>query len=230
MDIQDNAYNRHLAALASLPNYKLAADPKKLTTVQLIDKMVQIDDYVRTIYVRNDKPVDPNFPSLRTRLSMVLIFLSAVTLLYIPVLQKLLLLRPFVMLTRTTLKLILLGVKTSFRLVFVLFICHPMLVMLPVLVLHLTRMIHTSNIFIVKSGRLCTISYANPNPFCCRLFVHIYLLVCFLFWTNSFLGLIFSSDIGFISLPEYTVIANPYMHSRTTYPSLLFPLLMLFMQ
>ena len=51
MDIQDYAYNRHLAALASLPNYKLAADPKKLTTVQLIDKMVQIDDYVRTIYV-----------------------------------------------------------------------------------------------------------------------------------------------------------------------------------
>ena len=62
---------------------------------------------------------NPMMPSLRTHLSMVLIFLSAVTLLYIPVLQKLLLLRPFVMLTQTTLKLILLGVKTSFRLVFV---------------------------------------------------------------------------------------------------------------
>ena len=34
------------------------AEPANLTAIQLIDKMVQIEDHVRTIYVRNDKPAD----------------------------------------------------------------------------------------------------------------------------------------------------------------------------
>ena len=89
MEIRDFAYKRHLAGLASLPGHQPAADPTKLTAIQLIDKLVQIEDNVRTIYVCNDKPTDAKF---RTK-SLVLIFPLVVTLLYIPVLLKLLLLR-----------------------------------------------------------------------------------------------------------------------------------------
>ena len=131
-------------------------------------------------------------PSLRTK-SLVLIFLLAVTLLYIPVLLKLLLLRRIVMLTQTTLKSMLLSGRTSIRLVFAFFMCHPMLVVLPALVLHLTRRIHTPNIFIVKSGRLRKI-------------------------LDKFsLDLIFSRDLGLMPLPAFTAIDDPYMCSRTTY-------------
>ena len=58
MEIYDFAYKRHLACLASLPSFKPAADPTKLTAIQLIDKLGQIEDHVCTIYVCNDKPAD----------------------------------------------------------------------------------------------------------------------------------------------------------------------------
>ena len=159
MEIQDFAYNRHLAALASLPNYKLPADPKKLTTVQLIDKMVQIDDYLCTIYVRNDKPVDPK--SKDPLINGLDLSLSSDLALYSCIAKASNAQQnrdadpnyPEAYPSRRA------------DLIFVLFICHLMRFISSVLVLHLTRMIATSNIFIVKSGRLRTISFANPNPF-----------------------------------------------------------------
>ena len=134
---------------------------------------------------------------------------------YIPVLQKLLLLRMIVMLNRTILKPMLLRCRIFTLLAFGLFMCPPMLAMLPARVLHSTRLIHTWNIFIVKSGRLRRILLPNPNPFCYRLFVHILLTVCLLHWTKLSLVLIFFRNIGFIPLPAFIAVANPYMCFRT---------------
>ena len=59
MDISEIAFKRHLACLASLQDHKLAVEPTKLTGIQLIDKLVQIEDHVPTIYVSTDKPTGP---------------------------------------------------------------------------------------------------------------------------------------------------------------------------
>ena len=133
-----------LLSPGNLSGYKAAADPAKLTAIQLIDTLVQIEGRVCAIYVRKLGTAMTNqlTPSLRTK-SLVLIFPLAVTLLYTPVLLKLLLLRRLVMLTRTTLKPMLLSRRTSIRLVFAFFMFRPMLIMLPALVLHLTLLIHT---------------------------------------------------------------------------------------
>ena len=74
MDISEIAFKRHLACLSSLSGYKLAFDPTKLTAIQLIDKLVQIEDHVRTIYVRTvpDKPADPKFNDQVTGLDLSL--------------------------------------------------------------------------------------------------------------------------------------------------------------
>ena len=150
MEYNDLTFARHLAGLASLNSLrKPVADPATLTAIQLVDKMIQIEDDVRTIYVRNDKPADAKSKDHRTT-SLVLIFPLAVNLLYIPVLQKLLLLRMIVMLKQTTLKPMLLsGTRGTCcgriftLLAFGFVMCPPMLAMLPARVLHLTRLIHT---------------------------------------------------------------------------------------
>ena len=59
MEYNDLTFARHLAGLASLnPHRKPVADPATLNAIQLVDKMIQIEDHVRTIYVCNDKPAD----------------------------------------------------------------------------------------------------------------------------------------------------------------------------
>ena len=59
MEYNDLTFARHLAGLASLNSHrKPVADPATLTAIQLVDKMIQIEDHVRTIFVRNDKPAD----------------------------------------------------------------------------------------------------------------------------------------------------------------------------
>ena len=59
MEYNDLTFARQLEALASLSSHrKPVADPANLTAIQLVDKMIQIEDHVRTIYVRNDKPAD----------------------------------------------------------------------------------------------------------------------------------------------------------------------------
>ena len=132
MDIQDYAYNQHLAALASLPNYKLAADPKSWPLFSWLTKWFKS---TITFVLFMSAMTNPLIPSLRTHLSMVLIFLY--------------------------------GLDLS--------ICH-----MPPDALYLTSAGAPFDSNDLKSGRLCTISFANPNPFCCRLFVHIYLMVCFI--------------------------------------------------
>ena len=50
MEYNDLTFARHIAGLASLSSQrKPVADPANLTAIQLIDKMVQIEDHVRTI-------------------------------------------------------------------------------------------------------------------------------------------------------------------------------------
>ena len=77
----------HLAGIASLSSLrKPVAAPANMTAIQLIDKMVQIEDRVRTIYVRNDKPADAKPKDHVTGLDL---YISSE--LAIPVLLKLLL-------------------------------------------------------------------------------------------------------------------------------------------
>ena len=136
--------------LPALLLFRVANQLLTLTSIQLIDKLVQIEDRVRTIYVSNDKLELADSKS-KDQVTGLDLSLSSDLALYSCI--KLLLIRRLVMLTRTTLKPMLLSGRTYIRLVFAFFMCPPKLVMLPALVLHLTRLIHTPNIFIVKSGR-----------------------------------------------------------------------------
>ena len=138
MEYNDISFARHLAGLASLnSHHKPAADPATLTPIQLVDKMIQIEDHVRTIYVRNDKPADAKSKDHVTGLDLSLSSELALLL-------KLLLLRMIVvMLNRTILKPMLLRGKIFSLLAFGFFMCPPMLAMLPARVLHSTRLIHT---------------------------------------------------------------------------------------
>ena len=59
MEYNDLTFTRHLAVLNSLSSLrKPVADPVNLTAIQLIDRLVQIEDHVRTIYVRNNIPAN----------------------------------------------------------------------------------------------------------------------------------------------------------------------------
>ena len=80
MEYKDLSFAQHLAGLASLSSQrKPVADPANLTAIQLINKMVQMEDHVRTIMyeMTNQLMLSPRTTSL------VLIFPLAVNLIYI---------------------------------------------------------------------------------------------------------------------------------------------------
>ena len=73
MEYNDLSFTRHLAVIATLSSLsKPVADPDNLTAIQLIDKMVQIEDHVCTICVCNDKPADATSKDHVNRLDLSL--------------------------------------------------------------------------------------------------------------------------------------------------------------